>query len=191
MLGDVLLFLLDFLLQPFATVLLLRFHLQWLRAPMTNPIGEFVMILTNFLVLRVRRFIPSVWKLDSASLLLAFIAELLYLIILLKLQGFPFQRAPLPGLLLLTLAKLLKTSIYLLMAAVLAEAILSWVNPYTPFAPFLTAITWRFVQPLRRVLPMAGNMDFSPLVLLLICQFVVSSPVQTLERIAVAMSGNL
>ena len=191
MFGDVLLFLLDFLLQPFAATLLLRFHLQWLQAPMSNPIGEFVMTLTDFVVLRVRRFIPAVWKLDSASLLLAFIAELAYLAILLSLQGFPFQDSPLPGLLLLTLAKLLKTSLYLLMAALLAEAVLSWVNPYTPLAPLLAAITWRFLQPLRRILPMAGNMDFSPLVLLLICQFIVMSPLRTLEQAAVAMAGNL
>jgi uncharacterized protein (TIGR00251 family) len=64
MLNEALLFLLDVLLQPFAAILLLRFHLQWLRAPLRNPVGEFVMILTDFLVLRVRRFIPSVRGLD-------------------------------------------------------------------------------------------------------------------------------
>ncbi|MDH4217102.1 MAG: YggT family protein, partial [Gallionella sp.] len=83
MLNEALQFLLDVLLQPFAALLLLRFHLQWLRAPMRNPIGEFVMALTDFLVLRARRIIRSIWGFDSASLLLALLAEILYLAALL------------------------------------------------------------------------------------------------------------
>ena len=59
MMSQALLFLLDVLVQPFAALLLLRFHLQWLRAPLRNPLGEFIMTLTDFLVLRVRRFIPA------------------------------------------------------------------------------------------------------------------------------------
>ena len=67
--------LLDTLLQPFAAILLLRFHLQWLRAPMRNPLGEFIMLITNPLVLRARRFIPALLGLDIASLLLAILFE--------------------------------------------------------------------------------------------------------------------
>ena len=51
MLNEALQFLFDTLLQPFAAILLLRFHLQWLRAPMRNPLGEMIMTLTNFTVL--------------------------------------------------------------------------------------------------------------------------------------------
>ena len=150
MLNEALLFLLDVLLQPFAAILLLRFHAAWLRAPLRNPVGEFVMALTDFLVLRARRFIPAVRGLDSATLLLALLAETLYLAGALWAQGHPFQGFPLPGLVALALVKLLKISLYLLMTAIFAQAILSWVNPYTPVAPLLTAITWRFLQPLRR-----------------------------------------
>jgi YggT family protein len=53
-------FLMDTLLQPFAAILLLRFHLQWLRAPMRNPLGEFVMLITNPLVLRTTPFYSRV-----------------------------------------------------------------------------------------------------------------------------------
>src|SRR3970040_2405746 len=106
MLGEALLFLFDVLLQPFAAILLLRFHLQWLRAPLRNPIGEFIMVLTNFLVLRVRRFIPAVRGLDSATLLLALLFEMLYLTGLLWAQVYPFHGFPLPGLLLMATVKL-------------------------------------------------------------------------------------
>ena len=184
MLNEALLFLLDVLLQPFAALLLLRFHLQWLRAPMRNPIGEFVMALTNFLVLRVRRFIPSARGFDSATLLLALLVEMLYVTALLWVLKTPTQGFLLPGLLLLSVVKLFKISLYLLMAAVFAQAILSWIAPYSPAAPLLNAITWRFLQPLRRIVPVFGNVDLSPLVLFIICQLIVIVPIGALERVA-------
>lgn len=187
MLNEALAFLLDVLLQPFATILLLRFHLQWLRAPLRNPFGEFVMVLTDFAVLRVRRFVPSAMGMDSASLLLALLVEMLYLTGFVWVQGFPLHGFPLPGLLLLTMVKLFKISLYLLMAAVFMQAILSWVNPYTPIAPLLTAITRRFLQPLRRIVPMLGNVDLSALLLFIICQLIVIVPVGMLEVFALRL----
>ncbi len=184
MLNEALLFLLDVLLQPFAAILLLRFHLLWLRAPLRNPIGEFIMALTDFLVLRARRFIPAVRGLDSATLLLALLIEMLYLAGALWAQGYPFHDFPLPGLLALALVKLLKISLYLLMAAVFAQAILSWVNPYSSVAPLLATITYRFLRTLRRIVPLLGSMDLSPLLLFVICQLIVIIPIGMLERIA-------
>ena len=187
MFNEALLFLLDVLVQPFAAILLLRFHLQWLRAPMRNPVGEFVMVLTDFAVLRVRRFVPSAMGMDSASLLLALLVEMLYLTGFVWVQGVPLHGFPLPGLMLLAIVKLLKISLYLLMAAVFAQAILSWVNPYTPIAPLLTAITQRFLRPLRRVVPMLGSVDISALLLFIICQLIVIVPVRILEESAVRL----
>ena len=184
MLNEALLFLLDALFQPFAAVLLLRFHLQWLRAPMRNPLGEFIMALTDFLVLRARRFIPAAKGFDTASLLLAFVVEAIYLVALLWAQGFPFVVLPLPGLLAWTVVKLLKLSLYLLMAALFAQALLSWVNPYTPVAGLLNAITRPFLIPLQRRIPPLGNIDLSLLVLLIVCQLILIVPLGWLENLA-------
>lgn len=182
MLGEALSFLLDALVQPYAAVLLFRFHAVWLRAPMRNPAGEFVMAITDFVVLRVRRFLPAVWGLDSATLLLAFVIESLYLGATLWAQGYPYASFPLLGLLAWTVVKLLKLSLYLLMTALIVEALLSWVNPHTPLAPLLAAINRPFVQPLRRRIPPVGNVDLSVLVLLLVCQLILIIPVGGLER---------
>lgn len=187
MLGEVLQFLLDILLQPFVTILLFRFHLQWLRAPLRNPVGEFIMAVTDFLVLRVRRFIPSLRGLDSSTLLLALLVEMLYLAGFMWVQGYMPHGLLLPGLLVLTVVKLFKISVYLLMAAVFAQAILSWVNPYSSIAPVLAAITQRFLHPLRRMIPLLGNVDLSPLLLLIICQLVLIVPIGMLERIALRL----
>lgn len=188
MLNEALLFLLEMLLQPFAAILLLRFHLQWLHAPLRNPVGEFVMVFTDFIVLRARRFIPAVLGLDSATLLLALLAEMLYLTGFISLNGFVWDNGyPLLGMLCWSVVKLIKISIYLLMGAVFAQAILSWVNPYTPFAPILTGITSRFLEPLRRIIPVLGNIDLSALALFIICNLLLIIPVATLEHLAMSM----
>ncbi|MDD2913961.1 MAG: YggT family protein [Gallionella sp.] len=184
MLNEALLFLLDILLQPFAAILLLRFHLQWLRAPLHNPIGEFIMVLTDFLVLRARRFVPAMRGLDSASLLLALLVEMFYLAGFLWVQGLPLHGFPMVGLVALAAVKLLKISLYLLMAAVFAQAILSWINPYSSVAPLLSTATRRFMQPLRRIVPLLGSVDLSPLLLFIICQLIVIVPIGALERLA-------
>lgn len=187
MMNEALLFLLDVLLQPFAVILLLRFHLQWLRAPLHNPIGEFVMVLTNFLVLRARRFVPAAWGFDSASFLLALLIEMLYLFGLLAIQGGPLHGLPLAGLFALALVKLIKTSVYLLMAAVFVQAILSWVSPYSPIAPLLDALTRRFLLPLRRVVPLLGSVDLSPMLLFIVCQLIIIVPIGMLEATAIRL----
>lgn len=187
MLDEALLFLLDVLVQPFAALLLLRFHAVWMKVPMRNPLGEFVMVLTDFLVLRARRFIPSVSGLDSATLLFALLVEMFYLTASLWAQGFPFPSFPFAGLLVLTMVKLLKISLYLLIAAVFVQAILSWVNPYSPLAPLLNALTWRFLQPLRRIVPVIGSVDLSALVLFIICQLILIVPIGALERFALGL----
>jgi YggT family protein len=187
MLNNAMQLLLDVFVQGFAGVLLFRFLLQWLRAPMRNPVGEFIMALSDFVVLRTRRFIPPMRRLDSSSLLLALSVELIYLILTLWLEGYPFVHFPLLGLLAWSAVKLIRISVYLLMSALVAQAILSWVNPFTPLAPLLAAITYRFLRPLQRFLPLIGNVDLSPLVLLVICQIVLLMPLAVLESLAVRL----
>jgi YggT family protein len=187
MLNEAIQLLLDVFVQGFAGVLLFRFLLQSLRAPMRNPVGEFVMAISDFAVLRARRFIRPVWRLDSSSLLLALGVELIYLGVTLSLEGYPYLHFPLLGLLAWSTVKLTKISVYLLMSALLAQAILSWVNPYTPLAPLLAAITQRFLRPLQRILPLIGNVDLSSLILLVICQIILVVPLAMLESLAVRL----
>lgn len=184
MLDQALLFLLDVLLQPFAALLLLRFHLQWLRAPMRNPMGEFIMAMTDFLVLRARRLISAVRGLDISTLLLAFFVEMIYLIVMLWVQGVSVDGFPLLGLFAWTVIKLIKISLYLLMAALFIQAILSWVNPHSSVSGLLNAVTGRFLLPLRRRIPLVGNVDLTVLVLLIVCQLILIVPLNWLETVA-------
>lgn len=181
MLRELAVLLLDAFVQGFAGLLFFRFLLQWLRAPMRNPAGEFIMALSDWIVLPTRRHIPAWRGLDSASLILAYAVEILYLGLLLTVEGMSFA---ILGLLIWAIVKLLVMAVYLLIIALLVQAVLSWTNPHTPLAPLLNAITQRFLDPIRRVIPLVGSIDLSPLILLLICQITLMIPLRMLGDIA-------
>ena len=185
MMQQALQFLLDVLLQPFAVVLLLRFHLQWLRAPMHNPAGEFIMGITNFIVLRTRRYIPSFRGYDSSTLLLAYIFETLYIYLseFIWIYQSPDGNYLFPGLLAMGIVKLLSLSITLLMVAVIVQAVLSWFAPHTAFSPVLNAITLPFLRPLRKHIPPVGNVDLSAFALIIICQLTLLVPIYFLDKL--------
>ncbi len=184
MLRELFIFLLDVFVQGYAGLLFFRFLLQWLRAPFRNPAGEFIMALTNRVVLPARRHIPAMQGLDSASLLLSYGVETLYLALFVSIQGLSFSPI---GLLAWSAVKLLGMAVYLVMGAAFAQAILSWVNPHTPLAPLLHAITEWFLPPLRRLIPPIAGIDFSIFLLLVFCQILLLLPLRILENAALRL----
>jgi YggT family protein len=77
--------------------------------------------------------------------------------------------------------ELVRLALYLIMGLILVRAILSWVNPYSPISPVIYPLTEPLLKPFRRILP-ASQIDFSPLVLLILCQFLLSVPLSAIER---------
>ena len=71
------------------------------------------------------------------------------------------------------LRALLRTSIYLLIGLLILQAVLSWVNPYSPISRPINQITQVFLGPIRRVVPPIANIDLSPLVAILLAQVVL------------------
>lgn len=179
------LFLLDVILQPFVVILLLRFHMQWLLVPMRNQAGEFIMGITNFIVLPTRRRIPSIKGYDTSTLLLAYVFEVIYTYLseFMWIYHSPDGNNLLLGLLLMGFVNLLSMSIKLLMVAVIIQAILSWVNPHTAFAPILNALTRPFVAPLQKRIPPVGNVDLSAFVLIILCQLALLIPVYFIDKL--------
>ena len=154
-------------------LLLARFHFQWLRVSFRNPFGSFIIAATNWIVLPLRRIIPGLAGFDLASLAGALLVQAvgLYLIYAVAGRLFSGTAGETVGVLAgLALVDLLRFSVYLLVFAVIVQVVLSWVNPYSPVAPVFNAMTRAFMRPLRRIVPPIGNVDLSPLVLLLILQ---------------------
>jgi len=178
-------FLLDTLLGLFTLTLLLRFYLQLVAAPFHNPLSQAVVALTNFAVRPTRRAIPAWGGLDSASLLLAFVTQLLLQLGTLWLRDFPLLVADgqaYAAVLGLALLGMIKLSIYIFLYAVLLQAILSWINPYTPLAPTLDSLTQPLLRPLRRYLPATGSVDLTPLLVFILAELLLMLLVVPLEQ---------
>ena len=185
MMANALEFLLHTVLGLFTLAVLLRFYLQLTNAPFHNQFSQAVVTLTNFAVRPLRRIIPSWSGLDLSTLVLAFVAQLLLQLATLWLRDFPLLVAGhliVSALLGLAFVGLLKFSITIFLYAVLLQAILSWVNPYTPLAPVLDALTAPLLNPLRKRIPMAGGIDFSPLIIFIAAELLLILLVAPLEQ---------
>lgn len=170
--------------------LLLRFYLQWVRAPYRNPLADFVNALTDFMVKPARRVIPGLWGIDLPTLLLAWLMQLLELLVVLQVRGFRFGAEvglAAVGLALLAAIGVVKMLIYIVLVATLLQALLSWINPGSPIAPLLDAMTRPFLRVFRRRIPPVGNVDLSPLFLLVACQLLLMLPVAWLESEALRL----
>jgi len=169
-LGQIGVYLVDTVFAFFVMLLLARFHFQWLRVPFRNPVGEFVLATTSWLVMPVRRVIPGLAGLDTATLLLAWLLQCLAIWIKAAIVGAEPSLLAIAG---IALLDLLRLSLYLLVFAIIVQVIFSWINPYAPMAPVFNAMTAPFLRPLRRFIPPLGNVDLTPLVLLVLIQILL------------------
>ena len=150
---------------------LLRLYMQFQRIPMSarsgNPLARFIFALTDWLVLPLRRVVPAIGRLDTASLLGAFLVQLLQFAILWAITG---MVASVLSIIVLAAFGLVRMAISGLTALVIIYAILSWVQTQSVMADFLERLVLPLLIPIRRVMPLVGGIDLSPLVLLLILQ---------------------
>jgi YggT family protein len=176
MLSQILIFLLDTLLGLFSLALLLRFYMQLLRTPYRNPLSQFIVALTDFIVRPARQVIPGYSGMDLSTLLLAWLAQYILLAGVHVLQGHVFSSTigiAIAGLALLALIEIIKMSLYIILVAVILQAVFSWFNPHTPLAPLLDSFTRPFLGIIRRRIPPIGNVDLSPLFVLMIIQLLL------------------
>lgn len=156
-----------------ATACLLRAYMNRVGLGARSPVGQFVIAVTDWLVRPLRRLLPVGRTIDWPSIAAGFIVSLALAILFVLLFG--GGRFPAPGaVLLLSVFWLVKWSLWLLIVLVLLQAILSWVNPHAPIAPTIAALTQPFLAPIRRVVPLIGGVDLSPLVLILLVQVLLT-----------------
>jgi YggT family protein len=189
MLNQALRFLVDTTLGLVTYAFLLRFTMQWLRAPFRNPLGQAVVALTDWAAKPLRRVLPGYKGLDLSTLFLAWVAEFVWLAAMELLVGLSaFDGVALATFAVLACVELVKAMLWLLIFVVFAQAILSWVAPDGPFAGVLNALTFRFLAPIRRrIPPLGGTLDLSPLIVIVLAQLALMLPVHWLERVAVTL----
>ena len=186
MLANALIFLIETVAWLFTLALLLRFLMQWARAAQRNPVSDFVNALTDFAVKPARRVIPGLWGLDLATLVLAWLVQFVELFLVLQLRGVelgPAAGQAILAIVLLAGINLVRLVLYIVIAVVIIQAVLSWINPYSPIAPLLNALTRPLLRTLQRRIPMVANVDLSPIVIIIICQLLLMVPVAYLEGV--------
>jgi len=184
LLSNALIFLVNTVFGLFVVALLLRFYLQWARASYRNPLSEFLQALTDFMVRPARRLIPGLWGLDLATLALAWLVQLVEILVVLQIKdsGFgPAAGQSFAAAALLALVLLVKIGLYVVMAAVIVQVVLSWVGPYSPLMPLANSMTRPFLRVFQRRVPPIGNVDLSPLFALVVIQLLLMLPVAYLE----------
>ena len=166
-------FLLDAVASFFCTLFLLRFMMQAMRVSFAGQIGDFVVKLTNWAVKPLRRVIPGIGGLDWASLVAALGLQLLLTLLLVSLSG---QLVAVDGgtVALMTgwfaVRALLRLAVYILIGALILQAVLSWINPYSPLAAPAYQLTRPLLDPIRRIVPTISGIDLSPLIVILLLQ---------------------
>lgn len=163
------LFLIDTAFSLYLMVVILRLWLQLVRADFYNPFSQFVVKATNPLVLPLRRAIPSLGSLDTATLLLAYGIMLAKLVVLQLLQSGQVQWVPS---LIFSVIFLLKEIFTLLFWILVIRALLSWFSQgRSPVEYVMHQLTEPLLRPVRRILPPMGGLDLSVLVVLIGLQF--------------------
>lgn len=164
-------FLLEVAAGLLSGVCLLRLYMQYQRIPMSarsgNPMGKFIFAFTDWLVLPLRKVVPAVGRWDMASLVAAFLVQLAQFAVLWALLG---MGASVASVLVYAVFGLLRMTISGLTGLVIVYAVLSWVQTQSYLSDLLERLVMPVLIPIRRVLPLVGGIDLSPLVLLVLLQ---------------------
>lgn len=173
--------LLEVLFGILSAIVVLRVMLQLVRADFYNPISQFLYTATNPLLMPLRRVLPPIGRLDTAGTLLAWLLQILKLLLLSLLAG---QVPGMLALLVLGFAELLGFVLTLLFWLILIRIVVSWLGGgYHPALPLLGQLTEPLLRPVRRRMPDLGGIDLSPMLvmlLLLLVRILVVAPITDL-----------
>jgi YggT family protein len=156
-------FLIDTVFSLYILALLLRFLFQWVDADFYNPISQFLIKVTHPPLRILRRFIPAIGRIDTASLTLMLGLQMLGGYLTFSLQGAH------PGIAVIAIwafIQLLELVFNLYFFAIIMRALLSWVSmgTYNPATALIYSLTEPLLSPCRRLLPDMGGIDLSPLI---------------------------
>jgi len=175
---DAPIFLLETFSRLYLLILLLRFWLPVLRANFRNPVAQGVMRYTSPLVTPVRRYVPSVGRLDSATVLIAFLIQFAVLLIIVAISGSKqginvfdvLSSAPaMITLALKSMIELAMLSVLLFIVAIIARVILSLIGRYFgPISDMLADLTEPLLRPVRKYIPPLGVVDISAYIVIVL-----------------------
>jgi YggT family protein len=167
---EIALFLINTLFSIYISLIMIRFLLALLRADFYNPISQAIVRLTNPPLVFLRRIIPPVGKFDSAAIVLMLVLQYFELWLRTLIMG---HAAPFLALIIVAILELVRLNIWIFIIALIAQALLSWLNPgmyhlQNPMASILNTLTAPILRPIRQLLPRTGMIDFSPMLAIIL-----------------------
>jgi YggT family protein len=156
-------FLVDAVLSLALYVALLRLLMQWSRVDFRNPASQAVVRITNPLIMPLRRILPPVNKIDTASVVTVLIVAVADVILMSIVRGFGVP--PLPLLLRATALELATSVLWLYFYAIFLYALMGLIaqGAYSPMQPLLARLCEPILAPIRRIIPPIAGLDLSPL----------------------------
>lgn len=152
----------DSVLSVVVGAFLLRLLCQLIRTDFRNPLVQGIVKITNPVVVPLRRILPPIWRIDTASVVAVLLAQLLRTTLkYLLLAGFV---PPAAQLLCLALVEVIDTTLFVYLGALLLFVVLAWVAPdtYSPAGRVLDDLVRPLLRPFQRAIPALGGIDLSP-----------------------------
>jgi YggT family protein len=163
---DALIFLIDTFTRLYLLILLLRFWLPIVRANFRNPVAQGVLRYTSPMVVPVRRYIPAIGKLDTATVLVALAIQVVASIIMLVIsRGLAFLEtvsSAFPSIVGSALVELASLSVVMFIVALALRVIFGFFGRYMgPLSDLLNDLTDPLLGPVRKIIPPLGVVDLS------------------------------
>jgi YggT family protein len=155
-------FLISTLFSLYILAVMLRFLLGLVRADFYNPVSQFLVRITNPVLVPLRKVIPSFGKIDISAILLMIVLQVLSFTLIVLLRG---GGVSVGAVILISLAELVSLAINVFFFAIIIQVILSWVNPgtYHPVTALLYSLTGPILRPIQQLIPPIAGIDLSPL----------------------------
>ena len=165
-------YLVSTLISLYVTAVMLRLLLQWVRADFYNPVCQFLVKVTNPVLVPLRRVIPSIGRLDTASIVLMVVLETAAFWILSLMSTLSWTPAQISLVAAISLVAMLLWTFFIL---IIAMVILSWVGQrfHHPIVPLIYQLTDPVLRPIRKVIPPISGIDLSPLFALIVIRFLL------------------
>ncbi len=159
-------FLIEAIFTLYIAAVLLRLLLGFARASFNNPLSQFLVKITNPILVPMRRFIPSIGSIDTSAIVLALALTFVKVSLLLLAQTHSVQ---FPASIIIAVGELIKSIIWIYIVALILQAVISWVGNTqgNPIIPLINSLTAPILRPIRKIVPLVGMMDLSPLVAIL------------------------
>jgi YggT family protein len=175
-------FLINTLFGLYILTFMLRFLLQLVRADFYNPFSQFLVSVTNPLLVPARRIIPGFAGVDVASIVVMIILQMIAQSLVILVYGASFT---VMTLLIMSVIQLISLVLNIFFITILIQVILSWVSPgsYNPMVGLLYSLNEPLLRPARRLIPPIGGMDLSPIAVIIflqLLQMLILPPLQSL-----------